>query len=117
IYLGFCQNQHWFATAEDAGLAMSFNQATQYAQKLEVHGQKDWKLPDQDILNLMIENKCAGAFKGTYETDAAALHYWSSSARPGHGNPLSAELAVRCVRSSVEKPRISQSMLDDMQGK
>ena len=38
-------NKPMYATPTDASLAMTFNEAQDYATKLDVHGHKDWRVP------------------------------------------------------------------------
>ena len=38
-------NKPMYATPADASLMMTFNEATEYAAKLDAHGHKDWRVP------------------------------------------------------------------------
>lgn len=67
-----------FAAAADAPLRMAFNEAKKYAQKLDLHGHKDWRLPTKDELSVLFKNR---ASIGGFERggSASAGWYWSSS--------------------------------------
>ena len=57
---------------------MKFNEAQEYAAKLDVHGHKDWRLPSKAELNMLFDNRVAigeFALEGSYP----AGWYWSGS--------------------------------------
>jgi hypothetical protein len=67
-----------YATPADASLAMTFNEAREYAAKLDVHGHKDWHVPTKAELNVLFNNRAAiGEFNVTGSYPAG--WYWSSS--------------------------------------
>jgi len=60
-----------YTTPADAPQLMSLRDAESYAQTLEDHGHKDWRLPSQAELQVLYDNRSAiGGFEGT--------DYWSS---------------------------------------
>ena len=67
-----------YTTPADAPAARTFNQAQEYAAKLDAHGHRDWRRPTRDELNVLYQNRAA---IGGFET--SSLHpagwYWSSS--------------------------------------
>ena len=70
-----------YATPADASLTMTFNEATEYAAKLDAHGHQDWRLPTKAEMNVLFNNRAAiGGFNvsGSYP----AGWYWSAS--PGY---------------------------------
>ena len=103
-------NKPMYATPTDASLTMKFNEAQEYAAKLDAHGHKDWRVPTKAELNVLFNNRAAiGGFdvSGSYP----AGWYWSAS--PGNkwdawGQRFSggyqnrhdkdSHSAVRCVR-------------------
>jgi hypothetical protein len=71
-------NKPMYATPADASLTMTFNEATEYAAKLDAHGHKDWRVPTKAELNVLFNNRAAiGGFdiSGSYP----AGWYWSAS--------------------------------------
>ena len=67
-----------YATPADASLTMTFNEAKEYATRLDAHGHKDWHVPTNAELNTLFNNRAAiGGFNlgGSYP----AGWYWSSS--------------------------------------
>jgi hypothetical protein len=67
-----------YAAAADAPLAMTFNEAADYAAKLEAHGHKDWHVPTRAELKVLYNNRAAiGGFNltGSYPPG----WYWSST--------------------------------------
>lgn len=90
VYAGTLPNgRRLFAMPWDADVAMKFNAAAAYAQRLnnnKKHGHDDWHIPSKEELNLLVENRNKGALKGTFnenwhdeETDG---DYWSSTRAP-----------------------------------
>ena len=71
-------NKPMYATPADASLTMKFNEAQEYAAKLDAHGHKDWRVPTKAELNVLFNNRAAiGGFdiSGSLPTG----WYWSSS--------------------------------------
>jgi hypothetical protein len=71
-------NKPMYATPADASLTMTFNDAQEYAAKLDAHGHKDWRVPTKAELNVLFNNRAAiGRF------DISGSHpagwYWSAS--------------------------------------
>jgi hypothetical protein len=67
-----------FATAADAPLTYTFNEAKEYAARLDAHGRQDWRVPTKDELNVLFNNRAAiGGFNVTGSYPAG--WYWSSS--------------------------------------
>jgi hypothetical protein len=114
IYAGISPDtkKPMYVTVEDAGLTMHFNTAVEYAQNLDAHGHKDWRLPTQAELNVLFENREKGALKGTFNSISLAECYWNVT--NSHNSPNSRSqsfkdgsqlyppklntLSVRCVR-------------------
>ena len=62
----------------DASLTMAFNEAKQYATKLDACGHQDWRVPTTAELNVLFNNRAAiGGFNVTGSSPAG--WYWSSS--------------------------------------
>ena len=71
-------NKPMYATPADASLTMTFNEAQEYAARLDAHGHKDWRVPTRAELNVLFNNRAAiGGFdiSGSYPSG----WYWSSS--------------------------------------
>jgi hypothetical protein len=67
-----------YATPADAPLTYTFNQAKDYAAKLDAHGHKDWRVPSKSELNVLFQDRAAiGGFNETGSDPAG--WYWSSS--------------------------------------
>ena len=67
-----------YTTPKDAALTCDFNDAANYASKLDAHGRKDWRVPTRAELNVLFQNRAAiGGFDTTGSTPAG--WYWSSS--------------------------------------
>ena len=52
-------NKPMYATPADASLTMTFNEAQEYAAKLDAHGHKDWRVPTKAELNVLFNNRAA----------------------------------------------------------
>ena len=67
-----------YATPKDAPLTCTFNQAGEYASKLDAHGHQDWRVPTKAELNVLFQNRAA---IGNFDTSGSspAGWYWSSS--------------------------------------
>src|SRR5947209_3092432 len=81
IYAGISPDTHkpMYATPADAALTMEWTQAMKYAEELDAHGHRDWRVPTKGELNLLFNNRAAiGGFdeSGSYP----AGWYWSSTA-------------------------------------
>jgi len=77
-------NKPMYATPTDASLTMKFNEAQEYAAKLDAHGHKDWRVPTKAELNVLFNNRAAiGGFdiSGSFP----AGWYRSSSQHKGWG--------------------------------
>jgi hypothetical protein len=99
-----------YATPADAPLAYAFNEARQYAEKLDACGHQDWRVPTKDELNVLFNNRAAiGRFNVTGLYPAG--WYWSSSQNSEWGASCQLfsdgdrgdyyknnHLSVRCVR-------------------
>ena len=80
IYAGISPetNKPMYATPADAPLTMTFNEATEYAAKLDAHGHRDWRVPTKAELNVLFNNRAAiGEFNLTGSVPAG--WYWTSS--------------------------------------
>jgi hypothetical protein len=67
-----------YATPKDAPLTCTFNEAGNYASKLDAHGRQDWRVPTKAELSLLFENRAAiGGFNRSGSDPAG--WYWSSS--------------------------------------
>jgi hypothetical protein len=80
IYAGISPDtgKPMYTTPTDAPLTMDFNEAADYAAKLDAHGHHDWHVPTKAELNVLFNNRAAiGAFdqSGSYPGG----WYWSSS--------------------------------------
>jgi hypothetical protein len=102
-------NKPMYATPADAPLTMVFNQATDYAAKLDIRGHKDWRVPTKNELNVLFNNRAA--IGGFVSGSSPAAWYWSATPdfrwnawcqrfSDGRQNYASkdARLTVRCVR-------------------
>jgi hypothetical protein len=112
IYAGISPdtNRPMYATPADAPLTMKFNQATDYAAKLDAHGHRDWRVPTKNELNVLFNNPATiGGFNVIGSNPAG----WYWSATPGYewdawcqrlsdglqsSNLKANRLSVRCVR-------------------
>jgi hypothetical protein len=80
IYAGMSPDtgKPMYTTPKDASMHCNFNQAADYAAKLEVYGCQDWRVPTTDELNVLFENRAAiGGFDTTGSNPTG--WYWSSS--------------------------------------
>jgi len=70
-----------YAAPADASLCMSFRKAAKYARKLEIDGNKDFRLPTKEELKLLYKARSKGAFNGTFKTEDEEKSgwYWSST--------------------------------------
>jgi hypothetical protein len=67
-----------YATPKDAPMHCNFNQASDYAGKLDSHGRRDWRVPTKAELNVLFGNRAAMGGFDTMGSDPAGW-YWSSS--------------------------------------
>ena len=80
VYAGISPdtNKPMYARPADAPLTYTFNQAQKYAERLDAHGHKDWRVPTKAELNVLFKNRAAvGGFNETGSEPAG--WYWSSS--------------------------------------
>jgi hypothetical protein len=71
-------NKPMYAMPADASLTMTFNEATEYAAKLDAHGHQDWRVPTKAELNVLFNNRAAiGGFDISGPNPAG--RYWSAS--------------------------------------
>jgi hypothetical protein len=118
IFAGFSPDtgQQMFAMPGDAGVAMTFNEATQYAQKMNAEntlGHDDWRVPSREELNALFKNRDEGALKGTVNLTGSYPLGWYWSCTPfvdrgaysqrfsdgvQYGAMGSSTSSVRCVR-------------------
>ena len=73
-----------YATPADAPLTYTFNQAQKYAEKLDAHGHKDWRVPTKGELNVLFKNRAAIGGFDISGSDPAGW-YWSSSQTISYG--------------------------------
>jgi hypothetical protein len=80
IYAGISPDtgKAMYATAKDAPLTYTFNQARKHAEKLDAHGHQDWRVPTKGELNVLFQHRAGiGGFNETGSYPAG--WYWSSS--------------------------------------
>ena len=67
-----------YTTPGDAPLTMKWQEAMDYAAKLDAHGYKDWRLPTKGELNVLFNNRAAiGGFNVSGSNPAG--WYWSGT--------------------------------------
>jgi hypothetical protein len=61
VYAGISPDtgEAMYATPGDEPLTYTFNQAQKYAEKLDAHGHKDWRVPTKAELNVLFQNRAA----------------------------------------------------------
>jgi hypothetical protein len=103
-------NKPMYATPADASLTMKFNEAQEYAAKLDAHDHKDWRVPTKAELNVLFNNRAAiGGFDVTGSNPAGwywsaspgyAWHAWGQRFSDGYQGYYSkvSHSALRCVR-------------------
>jgi hypothetical protein len=89
IFAGISPNtgKQMFALAADASLTMTFNKAKEYAaEAADAKGNKSFRVPTKEELNVLFQNREKGALKGTFNLTGSspAGYYWSST--PYDGN-------------------------------
>jgi hypothetical protein len=80
IYAGISpeSGKAMYAMPADASMTMRFNEAQEYAAKLDAHGHKDWHVPTKAALNVLFNNRAAiGEFNVSGSNPAG--WYWSAS--------------------------------------
>jgi hypothetical protein len=80
VYAGISPdtNKPMYVTPADASRTMKFNEAQEYASKLDAHGHKDWRVPTKAELNVLFNNRAAiGRFYIGGSNPSG--WYWSSS--------------------------------------
>lgn len=77
-------NQKMYVEPFGASMTMSFNEAVEYAKKLQVGDKNDFRIPSKAELNVLFKNKDKGALKGSFNVTGSdvAGWYWSSSSTP-----------------------------------
>jgi hypothetical protein len=100
-----------FATPADAPLDYNFDEAKEYAARLDAHGHQDWRVPTKKELRKMFNNRAAlGGFKvpgsnppGWFWSSSQDDEYFAWGQRFSDGyqlnNPKGLRSSVRCVRS------------------
>ena len=103
-------NRPMYATPADASLTMQFNEAQEYAAKLNAHGQQDWRLPTKAELNVLFNNRAAiGGFNvcgshpaGWYWSASPSYEWgaWAQRFSDGYQGNFTKDVhsSVRCVR-------------------
>jgi hypothetical protein len=80
IYAGISPDTHKpvYTTPSDAPLTYTFNEAMEFAAKLDAHGHRDWRVPTKGELDALFNNRAA---IGGFETRGSnpGGWYWSSS--------------------------------------
>src|SRR5260370_42302873 len=67
-----------YTTPSEARLTMTFNEAKEYAARLDAHGHHDWRVPTKGELNVLFRNRAAiGGFDESGSNPAG--WYWSST--------------------------------------
>jgi hypothetical protein len=84
IYAGVSPDsgKRLFAAAADAPRLMAFKDANHYAQTLEVHGHKDWRLPTREELTNLFNNRAEIGGFTTKPGSGNARWYWSCTEEP-----------------------------------
>jgi hypothetical protein len=79
IYAGMSPNsgKKLFAAAANAPRPMTFQDAERYANSLDVHGHKDWRLPSLKELRQLFQSRAAIGGFATPHGSRDALWYWS----------------------------------------
>jgi hypothetical protein len=92
---------------------MTFNQATDYAAKLDAYGHHDWRVPTKNELQVLFNNRAViGGFNATGSpaagwywsaTPSYGWRAWSQRFSDGHQSNTSKGYgsSVRCVRSGT----------------
>src|ERR1035438_1397603 len=82
-----------YTTPADASLTMTFNEAKEYAAKLDAHGHQDWRVPTKGELNVLFQNRAAiggfdesGSYPGWYGSSSQNyFYYYAWVQRFSHG--------------------------------
>jgi hypothetical protein len=122
IYAGMSPETYkpMYVMPEDAFLAIDFNQAAKYAEKLNAQNalsHNDWRVPTKEELNLLYKNKNKGSLKGTFNETGSPSDGWYWSATDAtfrgtgalassqrfkdgfdYGMSMDQKASVRCVR-------------------
>jgi len=76
-----------YTMPQDAPGAFTFNSAARYAETLDAHSHKDWRVPTQNELDVLYQNRDKGKLKRTFDETglehrqySCPGRYWSSSA-------------------------------------
>jgi formylglycine-generating enzyme required for sulfatase activity len=82
IYSGLC----WQSSSNER-MKVSWEDASEYCDNLELGDNKDWRLPSEEELNLIVETGNKGlAINETYFPGTFPSHYWTSSAYANKDN-------------------------------
>jgi hypothetical protein len=116
IYAGISPetDKPMYTTRLDASLTMTFNEAADYAAKLDAHGHRDWHVPTKSELNVLFDNRVSIAGFNVTGSGSAAW-YWSSTASGDigawcqrlsdglqEGGYRTDTISLRCVRTSTD---------------
>lgn len=100
-----------YTTPRDVPLTCSFDEAREYASRLDAHGHRDWRVPTKAELDVLFQNRAAIGNFDMPGSDPAGW-YWSSS-QNGYDGPAwtqrfsdgrwygldrSEQFSLRCVR-------------------
>lgn len=107
-------NQPMYALPADASLTRTFNEAKEYAATaVDAKGNKGFRVPTKEELNVLFQNREKGALKGTFNLTGSYSDgwYWSSTSYTDdgawcqrlsdgrqYGTNRNHLLSVRCVR-------------------
>ena len=85
VYAGISPdtNKPMYATPADAKLTMEWKQAMKYAEELDAHGHRDWRVPTKGELNVLFQNRAAIGRFNVSGSDLAG-RYWSSTESNGN---------------------------------
>lgn len=69
-----------YIAPQDAPVTMSFNEAADYAESLEIGGKGGFRIPSKAELGVIYKNRRKGALKDTFNETGTrnATWYWSS---------------------------------------
>jgi hypothetical protein len=70
-----------YTTPADAPLTMKWQEAMEYAAKLDSHGHQDWRVPTKSELNVLFNNR---ATIGGFDVSGSSPAGWYWSSRESH---------------------------------
>jgi hypothetical protein len=76
ILAGYYEGRPLYTTPKDAPGTYTFNEAITYAKSLDAHGHHDFHAPSKGELNVLWENRNAGALKGTFNETGSYPGGW-----------------------------------------